>query len=191
MTCKPSLKPRDENGQIIKISLEDGINNALFVVLGHPDGITAHEVAKLICLRTCSTLHKLRELRAMGYIGPSRYSGGQGTTWMPAEESKVACEAYALLAPSTPMASQCFLFMSFLQVVATRVSNQALRYPLTTYRANCATTPSAESANAANHVQSPADHRPPRRADARDHLASAIRSPYVGRARCSPILDIA
>jgi hypothetical protein len=97
MTCRSSLKPRNEKGRIIKVSLEDGINNALLVVLGHPEGIAAHEVAKLICLRTCSTLHKLRELRAMGYIGPSRYSGGQGTTWMPAEESKVACEAYALI----------------------------------------------------------------------------------------------
>jgi hypothetical protein len=97
MTCKPSLKPRDEKGQIIRVSLEDGINNAMLVVLGHPEGITAHEVAKLISLRTGSTLHKLRELRAMGYIGPSRYSGGQGTTWMPAEESKIACEAYALI----------------------------------------------------------------------------------------------
>lgn len=79
-----------------RLSALDGMQNALLVVLAHPHGITANEVADLIGLRVDATMNKLRELRAAGYIGPSRYFGGNKTTWMPAEESEKSCKANSI-----------------------------------------------------------------------------------------------
>lgn len=82
--------------EIARLSALDGMQNALFVVLAHPHGITANEVADLIGLRVDATMNKLRKLREAGYIGPSKYFGGNKTTWMPKEESEKSCKANAI-----------------------------------------------------------------------------------------------